>query len=183
MDGREGVLLKHGDTYEIRFERRLDHPPAKVWAAIVGSGAMSRWFDETHMPDPLSVGATIRFVHKQAGMESQGEITALDPPRLIEWLWVGGFGPAARIRWEIEPDGSGSRLIMRQQVADPPVAARSMAGWHKCLDRMQAILDGGEETPDSEPWLRLFEAVYKPKVLAAGLTVPQVGAPEPPPKS
>jgi uncharacterized protein YndB with AHSA1/START domain len=140
---------------------------------------MSRWFDETHMPEPLAVGASIRFVHGQVGVESRGEITALDPPRLIEWLWIGGFGPASRMRWEIEPDGDGSRLVMRQQVADPPVAARSMAGWHKCLDRMQAILDGGEEPRDFEAWLKLFEETYKPKVLAAGLTTPQVGAPEP----
>ena len=115
-------------------------------------------------------------------MESQGEITALDPPRLIEWLWIGGFGPASRMRWEIEPDGDGSRLILRQQVADPPVTARTLAGWHKCLDRLQAILDGGEEKPDFAEWIRLFEDVYKSKVLAAGLTAPQAGAPEPPAK-
>jgi uncharacterized protein YndB with AHSA1/START domain len=179
MDGREGVLLKHGDTYEIRFERRLRHAPGKVWTAITAPGGMSRWFDETHMPDPLAVGATIRFVHSHLGTESQGEITALDPPRLIEWLWIGGFGPASRMRWEIEPDGPGSRLIMRQQVADPSVTARALAGWHRCLDRMQAVLDGREEPPAAGEWQRLFEAVYKPKVAAAGLTAPQAGKPEP----
>ncbi len=56
MDGREGVLLKHGEDWEIRFERRLRHAPVKVWEAIVGPGAMTRWFDETHMPEPLTVG-------------------------------------------------------------------------------------------------------------------------------
>lgn len=177
MDGREGVLLKIGGEWEIRFERRLRHTPAKVWAAITAPGAMSRWFDETIMPDPLEVGAVIRFTHNAVGMESQGEITALEPERLIEWNWIGGFGPASRMRWEIEPDGEGSKLIMRQEVADPPVTARSMAGWHKCLDRMEAILDGREEKPDVEAWLRLFEETYKPKVLAAGLTTPQAGAP------
>lgn len=179
MDGREGVLLKVGGEWEIRFERRLRHAPQKVWDAITAPGAMSRWFDETFMPDPLEVGATIRFVHSHVGMESRGEITALDPPRLIEWLWIGGFGPKSRMRWEIEPEGDGSRLIMRQQVADPPVTARTMAGWHKCLDRMEAILDGGEGRPDFESWIRLFEDTYKPKVAAAGITVPQAGAPEP----
>jgi uncharacterized protein YndB with AHSA1/START domain len=178
MDGREGVLLKVDGDWEIRFERRLRHSPEQVWAAITAPGAMSRWFDETAMPNPLAVGAAIRFTHKAVGMESRGEITALDPPRLIEWLWIGGFGPASRMRWEIEPDGEGSRLIMRQQVADPPVTARSMAGWHKCLDRMQAMLDGGEEKPDFAAWLKLFEETYKPKVLEAGLTAPQVGAPQ-----
>jgi uncharacterized protein YndB with AHSA1/START domain len=183
MDGREGVLLKVDGDWEIRFERRLRHAPERVWAAITGPGEMSRWFDETVMPDPLEVGAKIRFVHSHVGMESHGEITALDPPRLIEWLWIGGFGPASRMRWEIEPGGENCTLIMRQQVADPPVTARSMAGWHKCLDRLEAILGGGEEKPDFDAWLKLFEEIYKPKVLAAGVTVPQAGAPEPAKKS
>jgi uncharacterized protein YndB with AHSA1/START domain len=183
MDGREGVLLKVDGEWEVRFERLLRHSPQRVWAAITEPGAMSRWFDETVMPQPLKVGALIRFMHNHAGMESHGEIIALDPPRLIEWLWIGGFGPASRMRWEIEPDGQGSRLIMRQQVADPTVAARTLAGWHKCLDRMQAILDGGEEKSDFEAWLKLFEETYKPQVLAAGLTVEQASAPEPAKKS
>ena len=178
MDGREGELLKTDGGWTMRFERRLDPAPDKVWTAIVGPGAMSRWFDETHMPDPLEVGANIRFVHAQFGMESRGEITALDPPRLIEWLWVSDFGPASRMRWEIKADGGGSRLILSQAVSDPPVTSRTMAGWHKCLDRMEAVLEGGGE-PGGKTWLDLFETVYKPKVLAAGLTVPQVGAPEP----
>jgi uncharacterized protein YndB with AHSA1/START domain len=78
MDGREGALLKVDGDWEIRFERRLRHRPEQVWAAITGPGAMSRWFDETIMPDPLAVGASIRFTHSYAGMESHGEITALD---------------------------------------------------------------------------------------------------------
>jgi uncharacterized protein YndB with AHSA1/START domain len=177
MDGRDGAVLKIGDDYEIRFERRLKHAPEKVWAAITGPGAMTKWFDETHMPDPLEIGASIRFVHSHVGMESRGEITALDPPRLIEWTWIGGFGPAARMSFEVLPNGDGSRLILRQQVADPPVTARTLAGWHKCLDRLQATLDGGDEPRDMAPWLKLFEETYKPKVLAAGITVPQSGAP------
>src|SRR5579872_4392981 len=63
MDERDGALLKQGDNWEIRFERRLRHPPQTVWDTITAPGAMSRWFDETVMPDPLTVGATIRFIH------------------------------------------------------------------------------------------------------------------------
>ena len=183
MDEREGELIETGDGYEMRLERRLDHPRQTVWAAIVGPDAMTKWFDETHFPDPLKVGASIRFVHTFVNMESRGEITAVEPPHLIEWDWIGGFGPTARMSLEVLPDGGSSRLILRQQAADPPVTARTMAGWHKCLDRLEAVLDGRDEPYDTTPWLELFEDVYKPKVLAAGLTVPQVGAPEPAAKS
>jgi uncharacterized protein YndB with AHSA1/START domain len=177
MAGHEGELLKTGKAWKIRFERQFEQDQAQVWAAIVRPGAMSRWFDETHMPEPLTLGGVIRFVHKAAGIESRGKITALDAPRLIGWIWISDFGPPAAMSFEVLPEGPGSRLILRQQVSDPPVTARTMAGWHKCLDRLQAML--GEASQDEMSWKELFEEVYRPKVAQAGLSVAQAGAPEP----
>jgi uncharacterized protein YndB with AHSA1/START domain len=175
MDPGRGQLLRIGDEWEIAFERQVPQSPPTVWAAIVEPGAMSGWFDETHMPDPLQVGASIRFVHTHANMESKGRITALDPPRLIEWDWISLFGPRARMGFEILPEGDGARVIFRQQVSDPPTTARTLAGWHKCLDRLQAAL--GEDLGEPLSWADLFEH-YELRVAAAGISVPQVGAPE-----
>jgi uncharacterized protein YndB with AHSA1/START domain len=176
MDGRDGAVLKVDGEWEIRFERRLNHPADKVWAAITGPGQMSRWFDETHFPEPLEVGAVIRFHHAVINADSQGRITALDPPRLIEWLWSGLFGPANPIRWEITPEPQGCRLVMSQRMNDPALLGRSTAGWHVCLDRMQAILDGGDAGSNMDGWPALFER-YSAALRAAGVTTPQLGAP------
>ena len=180
MDGRQGVVLQMDGEFEIRFERRLDHPVEKVWDAITGPGQMSGWFDRTQMPDPLKVGAVIRFRHEVINAESYGQITELDPPHLIEWLWRGPFGPASRMRWEIAPLETGCLLVLRQQMVDSAVLARTTAGWHDCLDRMQALLEGREAQFDMAEWRGLFER-YAGALPAAGVTTPQAGPPNAPP--
>jgi uncharacterized protein YndB with AHSA1/START domain len=182
MDGRDGAILQIDGVYEILFERHLKHPPHKVWNAITGPGQMSRWFDETHMPDPLAVGAQIRFYHAFGDQWSTGEITRLEPGRLIEWLWRTGFGAATPMSWEITPEPGGCRLVMRQRVDEPAILGRTTAGWHACLDRLQAVVEGAPDPGGMDRWLPLFER-YKKDLLAIGITTPQLGAPpKSPPK-
>ncbi len=177
MEARDGAILKSAEGWEIRFERKLDHAPQKVWDAIVGPGAMSRWFDRTEFPTPLAVGADIRFFHDAFGLESRGHITRLEPPHLIEWLWAADFSPDQLMSWAIEPEGDGSRLILRQKMGDESVIARTTAGWHVCLDRMQAVLDDtGSPAPQASGWPSLFER-YKDVLKGLGMTVEQQGAP------
>jgi uncharacterized protein YndB with AHSA1/START domain len=176
MDAREGAILKTGQGWEIRFERRLGHAPQKVWNAIVGPGQMSRWFDRTEFPAKLEVGATIRFFHDAFGMESQGRITRLEPPRLIEWMWTAAFAPDQLMSWEIVSEPDGCRLILRQQIADESLLGRTTAGWHVCLDRMQAALDDEASPSHMSSWPALFEH-YKAVLKGLGLQVEQQGAP------
>ena len=180
MDGRDGAILQIDGAYEILFERRLKHPPQKVWDAIAGPGQMSRWFDKTEMPDPLAEGAEIRFYHSFGDQWSTGKITRLEPGQRIEWLWTAGFGPATPISWEIIPEPEGCRLVMRQRLDDPAILGRTAAGWHVCLDRMQAAIEGTPDPGGMDYWLPLFER-YKMDVAAAGITTPQLGAPPKPP--
>lgn len=178
MDGRDGVVLQQDGAWEIRFERRLAHSPERVWQAIVGPGQMSRWFDETHMPEPLRVGATIRFHHAILDAGSEGEITALEPGRLIEWLWRGPFGPPTPIRWEVTPDGEGSRLVMRQRIEDPSMLGRTTAGWYVCLDKLDAVAGGRDDEDASRRWPALFES-YKAMLRGQGVAADQAGPPRP----
>lgn len=178
MDQADGSVAAVGDDWRIRFERRLKHTVDAVWTAIIGPGRMSRWFDQTQMPDPLKVGAVIRFHHEAAAMDSAGRITALAAPRLIEWLWSGPLGPGNLIRWELQPEPDGCRLIMSLRLQDSTILARSMAGWHICLDRMEIMLDGGDE-PGMPGWPTLFER-YAAQVQAEGVKTAQLGAPPKP---
>jgi uncharacterized protein YndB with AHSA1/START domain len=179
MDGTmDGAVKRAGQAWEIRFERGLAESPEAVWRAITGPGQMSRWFDETHMPEPLRVGEQIRFHHLNLGMDSLGEITALDPPRLIEWLWTSPLGPSARTAWQITPEGGGCRLHLAQWLVDESVLARTLAGWHVSLDRLQTVLAGAHE-PAPADWPALFER-DRAQAKAAGAVTPQVGAPPKP---
>jgi uncharacterized protein YndB with AHSA1/START domain len=176
MDARYGAILKHDDSWEIRFERRLAHPAQAVWDAITGPGRMSLWFDRTEFPVPLEIGGVIRFFHDAVGLESRGRITALDPPRLIEWMWSSNFTPDQLMSWRIEPEGEGCRLILRQRMGDVTLVGRTTAGWHVCLDRMAAVLDGRPAGDHMTGWSPLFEH-YKGVLKAMGVSEEQQGAP------
>jgi uncharacterized protein YndB with AHSA1/START domain len=176
MDAHDGALLKTEDGWEIRFERRLNHSPRKVWDAIVGPGQMSLWFDRTEFPDPIAVGGVIQFFHDTVNLRSQGRITALEPPVLIEWLWSSDFTPDQLMSWRIQPEGEGSRLIVRQRIVDESLIGRTAAGWHVCLDRMQAILDGRPADEHMARWPELFDR-YKSVLTRQGMGVEQQGVP------
>ena len=176
MDAHDGVILKSRDGWEIRFERRLNHSPRDVWNAIVGPGQMSRWFDRTEFPDPVAVGGVIHFFHDAVNQRSHGEITALEPPILSEWLWSADFAPDQPMSWRIRPNGEGSRLIVCQRIADQSLIGRTAAGWHVCLDRMQAVLDGQAAPEHMADWPALFER-YKDTLRRLDVKVEQQGAP------
>jgi len=74
-----------GGLAVLRFERRYPHPVQKVWRAITGPAHLARWLPADMRMDP-GVGAKIHFVFREGEAdESDGEITALDPPRLFEF--------------------------------------------------------------------------------------------------
>ncbi len=46
------------------------------------------------------------------------------------------------LRFEIEPDGAGTRFTLSNVFDDIGKAARDAAGWHSCLDALERELDG-----------------------------------------
>ena len=176
METGYGTFLKTAAGWEVRFERRLSHSQQAVWDALTGPGRMSQWFDRTEVPDRLRVGETIRFFHDAFGAESSGRITAVDPPRLIEWTWMSAFGPDQTMSWSIEPDGAGCRLILRQWMGDLSLIGRSLAGWHVSLNRLQSALDGVSGDHHVNAWPGLFEH-YRGVLQGRGFGIEQQGAP------
>ena len=142
-----GTLHTRPDgRYELRFERRLAHPVAKVWRALTEPEHLQPWFPATVDLD-LTPGAKVRFEllpEAQAwhgiadeDMVSYGEIVAVDPPRLLEYTWSG-----ETLRWELEPTADGCRLRLTNVFDDRAIAADDGAGWHVGLEALNAALDG-----------------------------------------
>jgi hypothetical protein len=71
---------------------------------------------------------------------ARGTVTALDPPRLVEF----DTDIHGRLRWELEPDGEGTALTFTADAHLPPDwELEVLAGWHIHLDHLEAVLDGG----------------------------------------
>jgi uncharacterized protein YndB with AHSA1/START domain len=131
------TLESVGGRWVLRMERRLGHPPEKVWRALTDPAELSGWFP-ARMRMNLELGAAIRFTFDDdPGPGGSGTITELDPPRVFAFTWDGEL-----LRWELRPAGAGCLLLFTHTFDDRPGAASFTAGWVACLDALDQVLAG-----------------------------------------
>lgn len=130
----------------LRIERRLQHPPERVWRALTEPAELSRWYPFPVTGLQLRVGGSIRFDDGQ-GTVMDGVVTELDPPRVFAF---SEHAPPEMeregddlVHFELRPDGDdGCLLIFTHTFDDRPAAASYASGWSGCLDVLQMVLDG-----------------------------------------
>lgn len=126
----------------LRLERRLAHPPEKVWRAVTDPAELAHWFPASVEVD-LRVGATMRFTFEEDAEVTEGEVLEVDPPKVFSFGWGGEV-----FRIELLPDEVGCRLVFTQTLGNDgawgawPAAGRNAAGWDMCLNALWAHLDG-----------------------------------------
>jgi uncharacterized protein YndB with AHSA1/START domain len=149
MDGPQlGILARDGDGWTLTFTRRLAHTPEKVWRAVTEPEHLATWFPQEIVGE-RSPGARLRFV-SGAGDGFDGEMVVFEPPSVIEMMWGSD-----RLRIELQPDGPGTLLTLSDTFGELGKAARDAAGWHECLDRLAAELDGTPPPPWGERWRKV----------------------------
>jgi uncharacterized protein YndB with AHSA1/START domain len=143
-----GSLEKVASRWQLRFERELSHPPARVWRALTEPEELRKWFPDEVLVEEWKVGAKMRFRDAENRIEPfDGEVLACQPPSLLEFRWG-----TDTIRIEVAPRGSGSALTVIDTFDELGKAARDGAGWHACLDALEAALDGDSELDMSRRW-------------------------------
>lgn len=120
----------------LRMERRLTHPPEKVWRALVEPARLADWFPTTMTPE-LRAGGAVEF-----GFGDAGTVTELRPGRLIAYTWG-----TDHLSWEVQPDGDGTLLVLVHTFDDRAGAASFAAGWHTCLAALGLLLAGRPGDP------------------------------------
>jgi uncharacterized protein YndB with AHSA1/START domain len=168
------------DTIEnhpaLQFERRLSHPVEVVWRAITESDELEHWFPSKVKVDDLRTGAEITFTFEEMPLEGApttitGRVTEFDPPRLFAFYWGDDH-----LRFELEPvDGGDACVLSLTVLLDArDKAARDGAGWHVCLDRLEALLagdDGPAATGATGDWRGLYDE-YQRRGVPAGAPIP-----------
>lgn len=146
----------------LHVERRLAHPPEKVWRALTEPAHLSQWFP-SDMELDLTVGGKVSFIFRNGeGPNLDGVITELDPPRALAYTWGD-----SRLRWELRPEGEGCLLTLVQTFDDRPAAASFAAGWNLCLDAMDTALSGRPAGAAAD-WAALHEAFVESFGLGEG---------------
>lgn len=141
---KDGTLSEVDGRYELRFVRPLAHPVDKVWSAITEPAGLRAWFP-FDIEGQRAVGAPLRFVFReQEGDDFTGVMAEFDPPSVMELRWEQD----ELLRLELAPTASGCVLTLINRFDEIGRAARDAAGWHACLDALEAWLSGAPEPSD-----------------------------------
>jgi uncharacterized protein YndB with AHSA1/START domain len=126
--------------WQLRFRRILPHPQSRVWRAITEPEHLARWFPST-IEGERATGAVLRFTFP--GGEAppmDGEMLAFEPESSIELRWGTDI-----VRIELREVPEGTELTLLDTLDERGKGARDGAGWHACLDALEAALGGESE--------------------------------------
>ncbi|HEY3654619.1 MAG TPA: SRPBCC family protein [Steroidobacteraceae bacterium] len=140
----DGTVLRKDGGYVVAFDRLIDRPAEKIWAALTDPKILANWLGDVEVD--LRVGGAYIIRFRKMSVVMVGTITGLEPGRLIEYSWLENYGmPGSVVRWEISPADRGCRLRLAHSF--PPECALNeivgfAGGWHAFLDVIPTAADG-----------------------------------------
>jgi uncharacterized protein YndB with AHSA1/START domain len=163
----DGALEHAADGgYVIAFERLIAHRPEELWKVLTEPARLARWLGEVEVDLRVGGAYVIRF--RDSSVVMTGEITVLEPGRLIEYSWLENLDrPRSLVRWEILPCAGGCTLRLTHRFP-PGCGLKDMTaflgGWHAFLDAIPRALAGGFVPYADE---RPLEAAYRQRYAQA----------------
>ncbi len=156
-----GEVTFDGDFARLHYQRRMAHPPQRVWAALTDPAQLKKWFMASSVAIDGRPGGSFETVAGPAQMRAHGRILTWDPPRVYEYEWIADpvadilpLGENAVVRWELTLVDGGTLLTLEHRKLHRQTSIGFAPGWHSFLDRLAAQLDD-EPLPD---WMQRFEA-------------------------
>lgn len=129
-------LKKSGKGIQVQSKRRLNHAVEDVWAMLTDNDLLEQWFQELQVGD-LREGGFMNF-DMSDDIHEKLQITKLKTFSVLEFDWFGD-----EVRFELYSERDGCLLIFKEKVNTLTEQTRKdLAGWHVCLDVIQALLDG-----------------------------------------
>jgi uncharacterized protein YndB with AHSA1/START domain len=139
---RLGTVQELADGYRLRFERHFQHPIEKVWAALTTPTKRAEWFAPGEME--LTLGGRVALAFTDGNTVIDGEVTALEPPRLLEFTWTDKGDDLGFVRWELSREDGGTHLVLTHTLSETArtFGLPALAGWHTLLENLAVLLDG-----------------------------------------
>ncbi|MBT2571208.1 SRPBCC family protein [Planococcus sp. ISL-110] len=152
-------VTRNQQGYVAEFDRKLVHEPEKVWQMLTDNQKIHRWFAGLQIEQPGKDGyLTFDLGH---GKFEKMAITDYEEKQQLGFEWGKDH-----VLFELMPEEGGTRLRMVETIhALTDQTPKDVAGWHVCLDVLEALLDkrGIERTLEWEHWYpeykRLFESM------------------------
>lgn len=159
-----------GGRWRLRFTRTLPNPPERVWRTITEPSDLAHWFPTTIEGD-RAAGAALRFSFPEGQAPPfDGQMLAFVAPSLLELRW----GPDI-LRLELRAVPAGTELTLFDILEELGKAARDAAGWHTCLDALEAS-GRGEQAARTE--MDRWSEVHRHYLERFGPAASTIGPPE-----
>lgn len=148
-----GQLQRTPQGFEGVLARQFDHQADAVWRMLTEPQAMAQWLAPGSI-EPRAGGA-VRIDFADSGTVIDSRVTAFEDGRLLAYSWSSGSEPERPMRWELTPEGGGTRLTLTLQIPASEDAAKACAGFEGHLDMLAAALEG---VPIKFPFQRFVQA-------------------------
>lgn len=135
-----GCITRSDSGFEGHLERELAHPAAAVWAMLTEPASLAQWLAPGSIEQ--REGGAVRIDFADSGTVIDSRVTAFAPQRLLEYSWSSPGQPQRPLRWEVQPQGEGSRLSLRVRLPEGEDPAKACAGFEGHLEMLAAALEG-----------------------------------------
>ena len=144
-------IEKAENQYIARFERHLKHSVHEVWSYLTENEKLAMWFPELSV-DELREGGIIKFDMRN-GTFLEMTITELKMQAVLEYTWGETI-----VRFELGEESSGCQLVLVEKISKiTDHTPRDLAGWHVCLDVVEALLARTTIESRREEWNKWYE--------------------------
>jgi uncharacterized protein YndB with AHSA1/START domain len=135
----------------LTLKRRLNAPPAKVYAAWTDPAKLAGWFgpkeiETVHAETDVRLGGRFRIVaHASSGEvhEVSGVYREVAPNEKLVFTWAWRSTPEREslVTVLLKPDGDGTLLtLIHEQFFDELARDRHRSGWTGALDKLEKFV-------------------------------------------
>ncbi len=140
-DGLGEISGERGNR-AVRLERQLEAIPEEVWSALTEPERLKQWLARTEMDARAGGAVTIDFRSQPEGGVMHGTIRICDPPRTLEYDWTEIGDRKSVLRFELEPSGEGTRLVLTHSQLQDGEVPDFAAGWSAYLEGLDDLMRG-----------------------------------------
>ena len=136
----------------LTLKRRLNAPPAKVYAAWTEPAKIARWFgpqgaEVLRAEADVRVGGRYRVIFRVPDGEQHdvsGVYREVVPNQklVFTWAWISTPERESLVTVALKRDGDGTLLTLtHEQFFDEPARDRHRSGWSGVLDNLESYVD------------------------------------------
>lgn len=148
------------DNDAIITEIEIAAPPARVFEALTNAAQLPQWFGSAKCPVKFwkmdaRLGGKYSYASERGDVSlngvtefaCHGEITEIDPPRLLVYTWFGNWHLDKQlktfVRWDLTPTPSGTHVKVTHSgfATEPSSLADYSGGWPGVVENLKRFTE------------------------------------------